>query len=103
MRNASKKQSQRAMGNRKCGPLALTAAVAAVCAAATPRLFAGTTGSAVTISTSGSTALKNWFVANTNTFTVIQPDTQVTIGGSTYPPNMNQWSDNGGDALLYQL
>src|ERR1019366_1149184 len=82
-----------------------SAAIAAAASAAMPA-FGGTTGSEITISTSGSTALKNWFVAKTNSFTDVQPGTQVTIGGVQYPASLSQWSTNGGDdgnALSYQL
>src|SRR3984957_20113433 len=85
--------------------LVAMAVIAAAVGAARP-VLGGTTGSAETISFSGSTALKNWFVAKTNTFTDVQPGTQITIGGVAYPPSLTQWSTNNGadgNALAYQL
>ena len=81
---------------------AVTAATAPVLAGATAAL-AGQNPGEVTISTSGSTALKNWLVANTTTFTDVQPGTQVSIGGKAYPPGVGQWAVDGGSALVYQL
>jgi hypothetical protein len=81
------------------------AILGAAVGAAKPAL-AGTTGSAETISFSGSTALKNWFVAKTTTFTDVQPGTQISINGVEYPPSLSQWSTNSGadgNALAYQL
>ncbi len=83
-----------------------TAALAAAAQAALPaRAGQNTfsTGTEVTISTSGSTALKNWFVKNTNTFTDVTPGTQLIIGGTTYPSNLSTWNSNGGSAFAYQL
>ena len=69
----------------------------------------------VTISTAGSTALKNWFVKSTNTFTDIQPGTTININGVQYPSSVanastgatglgvNEWKQNGGAAYSYQL
>jgi hypothetical protein len=73
----------------------------------------------VTISTAGSTALKNWFVKNTNTFTEIQPGTTININGVQYPSavansstgatglGVNEWNTSTvpghGDAFAYQL
>ena len=75
--------------------------------------FAGTTGSEVTISTAGSTALKNWFVKNSTTFTDIQPGNTLSIGGTQYPSantsgggtglGAGKWNINGGTAFAYQL
>ena len=90
--------------DRRRSTAVLTAAAAATVAALTaPAAFAGQSPPEVTISTSGSTALKNWFVSKTTTFTDVQPGTQVMIGGQAYPPNVNQFATNGGDALVYQL
>ena len=68
-----------------------------------------TTGSptpgTVTISTGGSTALKNWFV-KTPTFTDVTPGTYLTIAGVTYPQKLttqNDWATNGGRATAFQL
>ena len=71
----------------------------------------------ISISIAGSTALKNWLVAKSNTFTEIDPyDTrlassgQLSVNGVSYPlaaPNndngLNYWSNNGGNGLSYQL
>src|SRR5450432_2819251 len=61
----------------------------------------------VVISAAGSTALKNWIVAKTTTFTDIQPGTTLSINGVTYPPasdgGVNYWSSNGGPGISYQL
>ena len=67
--------------------------------------MAQTVGSGqISISSAGSTALKNWFVAKTTTFTDIQPGTSITIDGQTYPTS----SDGGtaywaGGGVSYQL
>ena len=90
-------------GSRKF--LIASAALAAAVQLARPAL-GGTNSGEVTISTSGSTALKNWFVKNANTFTDVTPGTQISIGGVEYPPSLSQWSTNGGadgNALAYQL
>ena len=64
--------------------------------------FAGSTAGEVTISTSGSTALKNWFT--TGSFTEIEPGTTLSIGGVSYPTSgVSDWAANGGNAVLYQL
>src|ERR1700722_2066987 len=79
---------------------AIAAAVMAVVAPA----LAGTTGTEVTISAAGSTALKNWLVKSSTTFTDIQPGTTLSIGGTTYPTDgTSEWSIDGGSAFLYQL
>jgi hypothetical protein len=61
----------------------------------------------VVISTAGSTALKNWFVAKTSTFTEIQPGSTLAIDGVTYPAaadgGSGYWSQNGGTGVSYQL
>lgn len=84
----------------------VAAALAAAVQMAAPA-FGGQTAGFTTISFAGSTALKNWFVKNTTTFTDVQPDTTLSIDGQQYPPasagGVNDWSDNGGSALLYQL
>jgi len=63
----------------------------------------------IVISAAGSTALKNWIVAKTNTFTDIQPGTTLTVDGTTYPlasdpessgTSASYWT-NGG--ISYQL
>ncbi len=77
---------------RDLAPLALAAAAAAAVSALTfgaAAAVAGTTPGMETISTSGSTALRNWFVVNTTTFTDVQPGTQLTINGTTYPSSPN--------------
>lgn len=66
------------------------------------------------ISIAGSTALKNWLVAKSTTFTDIDPfDTRLpgsgtlSIDGNSYPlasdGGINYWSNNGGNGLSYQL
>ncbi len=68
----------------------------------------------ISISTAGSTALKNWFVAKTTTFTDVTPATagdpgtgSITLNGTTYPPasdgGLNYWSSNGGSGVSYQF
>jgi hypothetical protein len=90
----------------------LWAAVLAVVLPGASSALAGTTGSEVTVSISGSTAVKNWLV-KTNTFTDVQPGSELTIGGMTYPPpnpgnttpgdNNSDWVVDGGSAYAYQL
>ena len=78
------------------------AAIAAAAQAVTA--LAGTTGSEVTVSLAGSTALKNWLVKSSTTFTDIQPGTTLSIGGTTYPTDgTGEWELNGGSAFGYQL
>ena len=86
------------------GPTALSAALAIAAAAviAAPAR-AGTTGSLETVSISGSTALKNWLVSKTTTFTDVQPGSTLTVNGVTYPPNTSYWQQNGGSLQAYQL
>jgi hypothetical protein len=104
----------------------MLAAASAASLAIVSGAFAGTTGTDVTVSVAGSTALKNWLVANTTTFTDIQPyvanptsgqpalDTGVVnIGGNTYPNTTtypltadggsSYWNNNGGVGQSYQL
>jgi hypothetical protein len=57
----------------------------------------------VVISTAGSTALKNWFVAKTTTFTDVQPGTTITIGGTTYPPSSDGGASYWNTGSSYQL
>ena len=64
------------------------------------------TADQVVISSAGSTALKNWIV-KTPSFTDVQPDTILSIGGTTYPPatdplggGLSYWT-NGGQS--YQI
>jgi ABC-type phosphate transport system substrate-binding protein len=91
----------------RCGrSRAVLLAAAAAVALPVSRAVAGTTGSATTISTAGSTALKNWFVKNTTTFTDVTPGTQVDIGGVEYPSSLNEWAPQyggTGTALAFQL
>jgi len=90
----------------------LTAASAASLALVSGAL-AGTTASEITVSSAGSTALKNWIVANTQTVTEAQPvvtdptnannpvlaNGQLTIGGTTYPnPVLYPTTANGGSS-----
>jgi hypothetical protein len=83
------------------GIIAMAALAAAV--KISPAL-AASAGPEVTISTSGSTALKNWFVKKTTTFTDLQPGTSINIGGTTYPTaGTSEWEQNGGPAYSYQL
>ena len=88
--------------NRWRKSAAAAAAIAAAVGAAGPSI-AGTTAGEVTISVAGSTALKNWLVKNTTTFTDVQPGGQLSINGTLYPSTTNEWADNGGSAFLYQL
>ena len=78
-----------------------SAALAAAAALAAPAL-AGTTPGEETISTSGSTALKNWFVAKTNTFTEIQPGTSLTLSVGNGNGN-GTTTFNATGYQLYQL
>jgi hypothetical protein len=85
----------------------LVAAAAAVLAQVGVSSWAG---AQETISTAGSTALRNWFVVNTTTFTEVQPNTQITLNGtglgqSVFPLNGTDWAanGNGGSTLVYQL
>jgi PEP-CTERM motif len=70
----------------------------------------------IVISAAGSTALKNWIVAKTTTFTEIQPynpsvpgSGTLSINGVSYPPasdgGTSYWFNypNGGTGQLYQL
>jgi hypothetical protein len=79
--------------NTAVGALA-AAAMAAV--AAIPARAGSTTGQ-FTLSTSGSTALKNWF-AKTDTFTDVEPGHQLNIAGVNYPSDAaiaaSYWSSN---------
>jgi hypothetical protein len=54
----------------------------------------------VVISIAGSTALKNWLVAKTTTFTDVQPGGTLSIDGTTYPPGGTSYWNNG---VGYQL
>ncbi len=51
----------------------------------------------VVISAAGSTALKNWIVAKTTTFTDVQPGTTLSINGTSYP--LASDPSGGGDAF----
>jgi len=91
----------------------ILAAASAASLALVSSALAGTTGTDVTISASGSTALKNWLVANTQTFTEVQPVVTdptnannpvlapgtLSIGGNTYP-NLGAYplTANGGSS-----
>jgi hypothetical protein len=92
--------------------LASATALASVSSAMAQTLGAGQ----ISISTAGSTALKNWFVAASgkSTFTDITPYTasapgsgSLTVDGVTYPPvsdgGLNYWAGNGGSGTSYQL
>jgi hypothetical protein len=61
---------------------------AAACAAT--GAHAGSTGSAVTISLSGSTALKGFTTSEGLTF--VNPNSVVSVGGISYPGSANDWS-----------
>ncbi len=81
---------------------AALAAAAALTGAARPAT-AGTTAPEETVSTSGSTALKNWLVANTQTFTEVQPGTTETVNGVQYPLNAFASAGNPNGILADQL
>jgi hypothetical protein len=95
----------------KCLAVAAAAGLAALSQAKGQTLGAGQ----VSISTSGSTALKNWFVAAAggNTFTEVQPYVAGTstgllsINSHSYPTagdgGANYWIGNGGTGASYQL
>jgi hypothetical protein len=57
----------------------------------------------IVISTAGSTALKNWFVKKTTTFTDVTPGTTITIDGQTYPPASDGGLGYWGSGSSYQL
>src|SRR5580693_4495986 len=81
----------------------LVAGAAIAAAAQAITALAGTTGSEVTVSLAGSTALKNWLVKSSTTFTDIQPGTTLSIGGTTYPTDgTSEWQPTGS-AFGYQL
>jgi hypothetical protein len=104
-------KSYRAKNHRaKYLALAATAGLAYGSGAMAQTLGAGQ----ISISTAGSTALKNWFVANTQTFTDVTPFTTgvagtgtINIDGQTYPPvsdgGTSYWAGNGGSGGSYQL
>jgi hypothetical protein len=54
------------------------------------QLWAGDTGSEVTISLSGSTAMRNFTVSSP--FSFVTPGTQISIGGTLYPADPNYWN-----------
>jgi PEP-CTERM motif len=70
----------------------LIAGAAIATAISTVPAIAGTTTGEVTVSMAGSTALKNWLVKSSNTFTDVQPGSQLNIGGTEYPTSTNEWS-----------
>jgi hypothetical protein len=85
----------------------LFAAAAAVLA---PMGVASQAHAQETISTAGSTALRNWFVVNGTTFTDVQPNTQINLNGTglgqtQFPQHVTDWAANGsgGSTLVYQL
>src|SRR5258706_9078622 len=67
--------------------IALAASVAA--SAIGLDLYAGTTGSAVTISLSGSTAIRNF--TTSEGFSFVNPNSVVNIGGVNYPAATTDW------------
>ncbi len=92
--------------------LASAAALASASGAMAQTLGAGQ----ISISTAGSTALKNWFVASSGkgTFTDITPYSasapgsgSITLDGVTYPSasdgGLNYWAGNGGSGTSYQV
>ncbi|MDP9175236.1 MAG: hypothetical protein M3O30_15415 [Planctomycetota bacterium] len=95
----------RGKGNR----LKLMAAASAASVALVSSAFGQSNVGAgqIVISAAGSTALKNWIVAKTTTFTQIQPGTALSINGVTYPTiadgGTNYWTVNGGPGVSYQL
>ena len=60
------------------------AAIASVALVSSAFAQSDVTSGQVVISSAGSTALKNWIV-KTPSFTDVQPDTTLSIGGTTYP------------------
>jgi hypothetical protein len=63
-------------------------------------VMAGTTGSEVTISLSGSTAMRNF--TTSPAFSLVTPRQQVSIGGNLYPSSANYWPTNGA-GVSFQL
>src|ERR1700689_4070076 len=57
----------------------------------------------VVISSSGSTALKNWIVAKTTTFTDVQPGGTLSIDGTTYPTAGDGGASYWNNGVSYQL
>ncbi len=57
----------------------------------------------VVISSSGSTALKNWIVAKTTTFTDVQPGGTLSINGTTYPTAADGGASYWNNGVSYQL
>lgn len=78
------------------------AAAAACSFAIVPDAPAGQTGSAVTISLSGSTAMRSFTVQNTDAFSLVTPGTQMNIGGTVYPAATSFWT-SGGPSDLYKF
>jgi hypothetical protein len=91
-------------GHRSVISIAATVAV-------TPMLVsmpvhAGTTAGEETVSFAGSTALRNWFVVKSTTFTDVNPGQTLSVNGVTYPASPTNWApvDGGtGSNLVYQL
>jgi hypothetical protein len=78
----------------------LAAGAAALWLTAGQDAHAGTTGTAVTISLSGSTAMRNF--TTSEGFSLVNPGSVVNIGGANYPSNTGLWSP-GGELLSFQL
>jgi PEP-CTERM motif len=86
-------KSTRNISNRDCVVRAAGVAAAAILAAQSNLALAGSTGTEFTLSTAGSTALKNWF-AKTQTFTFVEPGHQLNIAGTNYPSSLSYWNTN---------
>jgi hypothetical protein len=69
------------------------AAAAATALIVTHDAQAGTNAGAVTISLSGSTAMRNF--TTSPSFSLVEPGTQLSVGGNLYPGSPNYWPTNG--------
>lgn len=89
----------RSARRRRSGAVIL-AAVSAATTVAAHRSDAGETGTEITISLSGSTAMRNF--TTSSALTLVTPGQKVSIGGVTYPTNANYWPTNGA-GVSFQL
>src|SRR4051812_429875 len=84
---------------RPRGGMILAAAAVAALAAA-HRSDAGETGTEITISLSGSTAMSNF--TRSAAISLVTPGNQLSIGGVLYPSSPNYWPTNGA-GVSFQL